>query len=105
MEGVARGLSAAQTNFGGLTEKLSGANEHRSIAADACRGPSRTGGKLRGTGRDGVTEVSRYGYPAGSGPMVRRAFGASGMEKPRRGNDVDASRHRRGTSIGCAATL
>src|SRR6266481_2207606 len=39
------------------------------------------------------------GYPAGSGPMVRRAFGASGMEKPRRGNDADAARHRRGSTI------
>src|SRR4029077_12603379 len=37
--------------------------------------------------------------------MVRRAFGASGMEKPRRGNDADASRHRKGPSIECAATL
>src|SRR4029077_16626752 len=37
--------------------------------------------------------------------MVRRAFGASGMEKPRRGNDVDASRNRRGPPIGCAAAL
>src|SRR5437762_2427686 len=27
------------------------------------------------------------------------------MEKSRRGNDADASRHRRGSSIGCAATL
>src|SRR5207248_4940569 len=92
-EGVARRLSAARTNFGGLTEELSGANEHRSIAADACCA------SCRGTRRDGVTKVSRYGYPAGSGPLVRRAFGASGMEKSRRGNDADASRHRRGLSI------
>src|SRR5262249_53301355 len=91
VERVARRLSAAQTNVGGLTEKLSGANEHRSIAADACCGPSRTGGKLRRTSRNGVTKVSRYGYPAGSGPLVRRPFGATGMEKPRRGNDADAS--------------
>src|SRR5438046_10643512 len=102
---MARRLSAARTNFGGLTEELSGANEHRSIAADACCGPSRTGGKLPGTRRDGVTKVSRYGYPAGPGPLVRRAFGASGMEKSRRGNDADASRHRSGSSIGCSATL
>src|SRR5207248_5838913 len=99
VEGVARRLSAARTNFGGLTEELSGANEHRSIAADACCA------SCRRTRRDGVTKVSRYGYPAGSGPLVRRAFGAAGMEKPRPGNDADASRHRRGSSIECAATL
>ena len=66
------------------------ANEQRSVAADTCCGPSRTGGKLPGARRDGVTKVSRYGYPAGFGPLVRRAFSASGMEKPRRGNDADA---------------
>src|SRR5438874_2379042 len=93
---MARRLSAARTNFGGFTEELSGANEHRSIAADACRA------SCRRTRRDGVTKVSRYGYPAGPGPLVRRA---SGMEKSRPGNDADASRHRRGLSIGCAATL
>src|SRR5204862_3093535 len=99
MEGMARGLSATRTNSGGLTKKLSGPNEYRSIAADACCGSH------RGARRNGVTQVSRYGYPARSGPLVRRAFGASGMEGPRRGNDADASRHRRGSSIGCAATL
>src|SRR5205823_14673678 len=99
MEGMARGLSATQTNFGGLTKKLSGPNEYRSIAADACCD------SYRRTRRNGVTQVSRYGYPAGSRPLVRRAFGAAGMEKPRPGNDADASRHRRGSSIECAATL
>src|SRR6476660_3070586 len=102
---MARDLSAARTNFGGLPEELSGANEQRSIAADACCGPSRTGGKLPGARRDGVTKVSRYGYPAGFGPLVRRAFSASGMEKPRRRNDADAPRHRRGSPIEGAATL
>src|SRR5206468_1227290 len=105
MEGMARGLLAARTNFGGLTEKLSAADEPRSVAADACRCPRRTGSKLPGTRRNGVTQVSRYGYPAGSGPLVRRAFGASGMEERRRRNDADVSRHRRGSSIRCAATL
>src|SRR5438046_7729020 len=99
MEGMARGLSATRTNSGALTKKLSGPNEHRSIAPDACCGSH------RGARRNGVTQVSRYGHPARSGPLVRRAFGASGMEEPRRGNDADASRHRRGSSIKCAATL
>src|SRR5207248_5017490 len=99
LERMARDLSAARTSFGGLTEELSGANEQRSIAADArC-------GSWRRARRDGVTKVSRYGYPAGFGPLVRRAFSASGMEKPGRGNDADAPRHRRGSPIEGAATL
>src|SRR4029077_11231533 len=109
---MARDLSAARTNFGGLPEELSGANEHRSIAADACCGPSsprpvfdRTGGRLPRACGDGVAKVSRHGYPAGFGPLVRRAFSASGMEKPRRGNDADAPRHRGGLPIEGAATL
>src|SRR5436190_8711097 len=112
---MARDLSAARTNFGRLPEELSGANEPRSIAADACCGPSsprrvvdRTGWKLRRgkrTHRDGVTKISRYGYPAGFGPLARRAFSASGMEKPGRGNNADAPRHRRGSPIEGAATL
>src|SRR4029077_4605242 len=102
---MARDLSAARTNSGRLPEELSGANEHRSIAADACCGPSRTGGKPPGTRRDGITKVSRHGYPAGFGPLVRRAFSASGMEKPWRGNDADAPRHRRGSPIESPATL
>src|SRR5205823_6931456 len=96
---MARDLSAARPNFGGLPEELSGANEQRSIAADAC---CRSRRRAR---RDGVTEVSRYGYAAGFGPLVRRAFSASGMEKPRHGNDADAPRHRRGSPIESAATL
>src|SRR5262249_59255915 len=103
--GVARGLSAAATNAGALSEQLSGANEHPSIAVDACRGPSRTAGKVPRTRGDGVAKVSRYGYPAGSGSLVGRAFGAPEMEKPRRRNDADASRHRRGSSIERAAAL
>src|SRR5438045_5187128 len=96
---MARDLSAARPNFGGLPEELSGANEQRSIAADAC---CRSWRRAR---RDGVTEVSRYGYAAGFGPLARRAFSASGMEKPGRGNNADASRYRRGSPIEGAATL
>jgi len=44
-------------------------------------------------------------YPAGFGPLARRAFSASGMEKPGRGNNADASRYRRGSPIEGAATL
>src|ERR1700747_1061987 len=102
---MARDLSAARTSFGGLREELSGANEHRAITADACCGPNWSGGGLPGTRRDGVTKVSRYGHPVGFGSLVRRAFSASGMEKPRRGNDADAPRYRRGSPIESAATL
>src|SRR5437588_4710244 len=96
---MARDLSAARPNFGGLPEELSGANEQRSIAAGAC---CRSRRRAR---RDGVTEVSRYGYAAGFGPLVRLAFSASGMDKPRPRNDADAPRHGRVSPIEGAATL
>src|SRR4026209_2755005 len=102
---MARDLSATRTNFGGLPEELSGANEQRSIAADACCGPSRTGGKLPGARRGGVAKVSRQGSPCGFGPLVWGGVSASGMEKPRCGNNADAPRHRRGSAIEGAATL
>ena len=99
LERVARYLPAARSNFGGLSEKLSGANEHRSIAAHACSTPCKR------TDRDGVAKISRHGYQAGSGSVVGRSFGASGTAKQWRRNTAYASRDRRSEKIECLSAL